>query len=246
MDLGGLFNFTLTSWPRGSSLPSHLEDTYKSNFGVLAITANWFGDKRYGFPSFFADSLNEKGLSCGLQTLVGTQYQERSLIKENIFAGDFCFWAAKQFSSVEEVQSALSKASIWGPDAVAQHFILHDATGKGLIVELVGGKQHVYLDSNDGISGFGITTNEPTLDWHLDNVRHYEWKRTLARQAVPVPGSWYPEERFLRIHMVKQGMASLMNTVTDFKTAFSLTSQVNTLISCIFCYVMSIYLYLRM
>lgn len=52
-------------------------------------------------------------------------------------------------------------------------------------------------------------TNEPTFDWHQKNIEHYEWKRTLARQAVAVPGNFYPEERFLRAYMVKSGMQSM-------------------------------------
>lgn len=67
--------------------------------------------------------------------------------------------------------------------------------GTSLIVEVVGGQQRVYLDTNDGVTGFGIMTNEPTFDWHLENIKHYQWKRTLARQAVSVPGNFYPDER---------------------------------------------------
>jgi len=29
---------------------------------------------------------------------------------------------------------------------------------------------------------------------------------TLARSAVSVPGNWYPDERFLRVHLVKQAI----------------------------------------
>ena len=32
-------------------------------------------------------------------------------------------------------------------------------------------------------------TNEPGFAYHLANVKHLQWKRTLARQAVPVPGT---------------------------------------------------------
>ena len=60
-----------------------------------------------------------------------------------------------------------------------------------LVIEVMDGKKNVYLDRNDGVSGFGITTNEPTLDWHIENVKHYEWKRTLSRQSIAVPGNWY-------------------------------------------------------
>ena len=38
------------------------------------------------------------------------------------------------------------------------------------------------------------------------NVKHYEWKQTLARPAVGVPGAFYPDERFLRLHSLKQGL----------------------------------------
>ncbi len=203
-------------------LPSPLSETYKALYGVAAISGNWFGDEKYGFPSFFADSINEKGLSCGMQTLVGTKYQERSKspLKENVFAGNFCFWATRQFQSVQEVMDTLAKVSIWGPDVLAQHFILHDSTGALLVVEAVDGEQRVYLDLKNGIA-----TNEPTFDWHSNNVDHYNWKRTLTRQAVAVPGSWYPEERFLRLYMVKSGMADLLKTTNNFQVAFSLAAQ---------------------
>ena len=59
------------------------------------------------------------------------------------------------------------------------------------------------------IGQVGVFTNEPTFDWHQQNIEHYEWKRTLARQAVAIPGNFYPEERFLRVHMVKTGMQQM-------------------------------------
>ena len=70
---------------------------------------------------------------------------------------------------------------------------------------VVDGQKVIYLDLNDGVTGYGITTNEPYFDYHLTNIQHYEWKRTLARQAIAIPGNFYPEERFLRVHMIKSG-----------------------------------------
>ena len=65
----------------------------------------------------------------------------------------------------------------------------------------------VHTDLNDGgETGYGIMTNEPAFEYHLANIKHLQWKRGLARQSVSVPGSWYPEERFMRIYMVKTGM----------------------------------------
>ena len=66
----------------------------------------------------------------------------------------------------------------------------------------------VYDDFNDnGKTGFGVFTNEPPLMWQNEAVRHLQWKQTtLARPAVAMPGSWYPEARFQRLHLVKSGM----------------------------------------
>lgn len=67
-------------------------------------------------------------------------------------------------------------------------------------------KTVLYEDANDGSSGFGVFTNEPAFAWHLENVKHLEWKKTMARSAVAVPGGFYPDERYLRLHMLKQGL----------------------------------------
>jgi len=64
-------------------------------------------------------------------------------------------------------------------------------------------------------------------------MKHYEWKRTLARQAVAIPGNFYPDERFQRVHMVKAGMQDqgLFESTVDYQTAFALTAQVLNTIS---------------
>jgi penicillin V acylase-like amidase (Ntn superfamily) len=155
MDLGAMSNWTMTSWPL------HAEDhgetpklaSWSPKFGVVGITGNWFGDDKYGFPSLFADSLNEKGLSCAMQALTLTQYEERSDTKENVFAGLFCFYASQNFDNVYDLQKALDNVAIWGPDALAQHFVVHDASGASLVIECVGGQKNVYLDTNNGENG---------------------------------------------------------------------------------------------
>lgn len=232
MDLGSTTNWTITSWPVGG-LESSLDPQglvgakWTSKYGTVGFSGNWIGDEHYGFYSLFGDSINENGLSCGQLTLVGSVYEKPSPRKTNVFYGVFCKWATQLYSSVEEVYSILPDVAIWGPDILAEHFILRDASGASLVIELIGGKQQLHLDLNDQKSGYGIMTNEPAFDYHLTNIEHYEWKRTLARQAVPVPGSWYPEERFLRIHMVKSGMQNFgLNDVTSFQEAFALTAQV--------------------
>jgi len=84
---------------------------------------------------------------------------------------------------------------------------LRDALGQGVVIEFLDGKTEVYDDFNDnGKTGFGIMTNEPPLLWQKEAVKHLQWKQSLARPAVAMPGSWYPDARFQRIHLVKSGM----------------------------------------
>lgn len=230
LDLSFDRNWTITSWPvsETNEVKSQPLVDWGSKYGALAITGNWFGDDKWGFPSLFGDSINEKGLSCSLLTLIDTQYEEKDSKKYNVFAGLFCFFAAQTFANVNELQQALADIAIWGPDGLAQHFIVKDATGATLVIELKGGEQQVYLDKNDGTDGFGVVTNEPTFDWHLENIKHHEWKKSRTRAAVTIPGTFYPDDRYLRAHMLKAGMQDLglMQKVKSFQFAFSLTAMV--------------------
>ena len=230
MDLGSSSNWTITSWPAGSSESSPYEEddlAWKSVYNTVGISGNWFGDDKYGFPSLFGDAINDQGLSCGLLTLTDSEYQERSPRKTNVFYGVFCKWATQLYGTVSELAEVMDDVRVVGPEILKEHIILRDRTGASMIIELVGGEQNVYIDLNDGINGYGITTNAPTLDWHIRNVQHYEWKRGMARQAIAVPGGFYPDERFMRIHMVKEGMESYgLNDVDSYQQAFSLTAQV--------------------
>ena len=64
----------------------------------------------------------------------------------------------------------------------------------------------VYDDPNDGKEGYGLMTNEPEYPWQLRALRHFSWKQGLARPSVAMPGSFYPDERFLRLHLVKSAL----------------------------------------
>merc|ERR1712232_414286 len=74
-------------------------------------------------------------------------------------------------------------------------------------MEFLEGHQEIYEDGNDdGITGFGVFTNEPPLMWHIQAVRHLKWKQSMARPSVSMPGAWYPDNRFQRLYLVKSAM----------------------------------------
>eukprot|EP00981_Chlorochromonas_danica_P008419 scaffold2188_cov182-Ochromonas_danica.AAC.9 len=151
------------------------------------------------------------------------------------FSGVFCHYVATNYATVSELHKSLDEIRIWGPDALAQHFIVRDATGQSLVIECVNGVKQVYLDSNNGEDGYGITTNEPTFDWHLENIANYKWKRTLSRQAIATPGNFYPDERFLRTYMMKSGMQAIgyfnPNATLTYQEAIGLTAQILNVVS---------------
>ena len=69
MDLGSSSNWTITTWPAGTSYTDYapegfIANQWKSIYNTVGISGNWFGDDRYGFYSLFGDSMNDQGLSC--------------------------------------------------------------------------------------------------------------------------------------------------------------------------------------
>lgn len=151
--------------------------------------------------------MNDAGLSCAAQVL-SSEYPQKKSGKDNINVAEFCRWAFEGFDSVGAVKIGLETVNFVGPFLFSLHFVLHDATGASLVVEFLEGETVVHDDFNDGVSGFGVMTNDPPFPWQVQNVKHLEWKRNLSRSAVAMPGSWYPDERFLRLHLIKSGMAT--------------------------------------
>lgn len=123
------------------------------------------------------DGMNEKGLSFEALYLPGlAQYQTVPAGKDKqalpyINIGD---WILSNFDSVDQVKQALPNIyvynqSIPGMDNMTfpLHFAIYDATGKGIVVEYVGGTLHVYDNQ------IGVMTNSPSYDWHITNLYNY-------------------------------------------------------------------------
>merc|ERR1712151_558487 len=144
------------------------------------------------------------------------------------------------YGSGADLKAALSTVNFVeaeDPDFKDQHWVFRDAYGHGLVIEFLAGRMEVYDDFNDGgKTGYGVFTNEPPFVWQNEAVRHLQWKQTLARSAVEMPGSWYPEARFQRLHLVKSAMPkptsyqeAIMQTVHVLNTVtVPMGSQIGT------------------
>ncbi len=227
MDLGYWDGFSLVAQPPGSVAPlGNSSAAYPRNrLGFLSVYPSAGGGSK-GLVKSSTAGMNTDGLTCDFQTLLGSKYPSCPSADDRRTAAvpidRFCEWALGEFSDVRDLKGALEggdhaappRAQVCGADALWEnHYVLRDRSGQSLVVEFLGGETVLRLDSNnnggdndDDADGFGVFTNEPNFAWHLENVRHMEWKKTMARAAVAVPGGFYPDERYLRLHMLKQGL----------------------------------------
>ena len=124
-----------------------------------------------------ADGMNEKGLTIAAQWLAASTYPTSvPAERKNVALAfkDLGVWLLGQFATVDEVKAALPNVAVWaapikqmGNELPALHLILFDAGGKGIVIEYVDAKLHVYDNP------VGVATNDPTFDWHLTNLQNY-------------------------------------------------------------------------
>eukprot|EP00928_Gymnodinium_smaydae_P024535 TRINITY_DN19826_c0_g1_i1.p1 TRINITY_DN19826_c0_g1~~TRINITY_DN19826_c0_g1_i1.p1 ORF type:complete len:354 (-),score=42.45 TRINITY_DN19826_c0_g1_i1:142-1203(-) len=224
MDLG---NIPFSSW-QIMTVPIGTRGLRSSSHGYVGFVIKVAG---FTLHDLVFAGMNDAGLTCDLQTLLGTRYPQASQTDDNIDVAFLCRWALEGFASIAEVKQGLEKVRFVEPSIEYRviggaHWALRDAHGQGLIVEFLDGEMKVMEDNNDnGKTGFGIMTNEPPISWQTQAIRHLQWKQSLARSAVSMPGSWYPDERFQRIHLVKSGMPK---PATHIEAMMQATHVLNT------------------
>jgi choloylglycine hydrolase len=175
------------------------------------------GANGVGLPVLF-DGLNEKGLAAGtfyFPTSAGYMPYNAADAGKTIAQWEVGSWILENFASVEEVKANIGNIVVpavvfagWGfaPEA---HYIVHDASGKSIVIEYVGGKLNVHDNP------LGVLTNSPTFDWHMNNLRNYV---NFSMTNVPpvklgsitlqpfgqgsgmlgLPGDFTPPSRFVR------------------------------------------------
>lgn len=170
-----------------------------------------------GLPVLF-DGLNEKGLAAGLfyfPTSAGYMPYTAADAGKTIAQWEVVSWILENFASVAEVKANIGNIVVpavvfggWGfaPEA---HYIVHDTSGKSIVIEYVGGKLNVHDNP------LGVFTNSPQFDWHMANLRNYvNFSMTNVPpvqlgsvKLVPfgqgsgmagLPGDFTPPSRFVR------------------------------------------------
>jgi choloylglycine hydrolase len=133
------------------------------------------GANAVGLP-IIVDGLNEKGLAVGLfyfPTTAGYMPYIAADAGKTVAPWELGSWMLENFASVEEIRANIGQVVVpsvvfkaWG-FAPPVHFVAHDASGKSIVVEYVGGKLNLYDNP------LGVVTNSPGFDWHMTNLRNY-------------------------------------------------------------------------
>lgn len=169
-------------------------------------TLGFVGMNALGLTSFFADGLNEAGLSVGTLWLPESTLPSSPTSPSSKPAMDFVSiagWLLGTCRTVADVKSALETVAIWNPrvkellppganvppaatplleSTLPEHLAIHDAGGNDLVVEFVNGGMQIY-DNH-----VGVLTNSPTFDWHLTNLRNYVSLTNINAEPVNIAG----------------------------------------------------------
>src|SRR5271154_2069046 len=159
--------------PAGTNLTGTLPDGgkgigYKTKYGFLGANA-------VGLTAI-VDGINDQGLYVGLFYFPGyASYPDAT--KDNAVRAmaphEYANWLLGNFASVDEVKASFDKVVLVPVivEAIKQaapvHFVVHDRSGKSVVIEPVGGTLKIYDNP------LGVMSNSPTFDWHMTNLRNY-------------------------------------------------------------------------
>lgn len=209
--------------PRGFSRTGNTPDD-KDGLKWTAKYAS-VGANALGLP-IIIDGLNEAGLAAGLFYFpTSAEYMPYTSADagRSIAPWQLGSWLLDNFATVEEVKANIGKIVVpatvlkqWGFSPPV-HAVVHDASGKSIVIEYVGGKLHVHDNP------LGVMTNSPTFDWHMTNLRNYV---NFSLTNVPpvklgtiklepfgqgsgmlgIPGDFTPPSRFVRAAAFSQSV----------------------------------------
>ena len=139
-----------------------------------------------GIPLYF-DCANEAGLAvAGLNFPQSARYATGAVDgTTNVAAYEFPYWIARNFSTLDELRTALAHVTVVAKPVNEQlpvanlHWLIGDATGS-LAVECMDDGLRVW--END----VNVLTNEPDFGWQRQNLRNY----LMLDEGLPAPTSW--------------------------------------------------------
>jgi choloylglycine hydrolase len=197
------------------------------------------GSAALGLP-IVVDGLNEEGLAGGMLYAPGiTEYQEVSPSEsaQSIASYEMLVYALTNFATVEQAREGFKQIKVnQSPQksfngVVDLHLTLHDASGKSIVIEHIGGE----LQISDNPTT--VLTNAPHFNWHINNLGNYSglsakepgtikldgltvgpWSSGYG--TLGIPGDWSSPSRFVRAFYMKLNAPTQKTTQQQVATAF--------------------------
>lgn len=239
------FHSRIMSSPRGRTIANQTNDGQPAS--------SW--KNRYGYvfldglnTAMVIDGLNEQGLSIEALYLPGyAQYQTipKGQARNAVPYLRFGDWVLGNFKTVAEVKQNVAKIFVFAqkiPQAkeviFPLHFSIHDASGKSLVLEFVGGKLNIYDNT------VGVVTNSPTYDWQMTNLRNYINLSSSTPKPVidngltfaavgqgagmlGLPGDPTPPSRFVKMQVMLRTVSTPNNAAEAVNLAQHLLNNVD-------------------
>jgi choloylglycine hydrolase len=124
------------------------------------------------YEPFVVEGVNEAGLSAGL--FFFPQYGEYAPYNQANNAKTLCdmqfvSWVLSQFSSIDQVKSAISNIDLvtLNHKIGSVHWRIAQPDGRMVVLEVVAGVPHFYENT------LGVLTNAPGFPWHMTNLNNY-------------------------------------------------------------------------
>ena len=168
--------------PRGHTEQSLLPDGTQNGMRFTA---------KYGFvglgmerPEFVVDGTNEAGLNVGLFYFpdfgkyqpYDAKYRDKTLADFQVVS-----WILSQFSTIDEVKSAIDTVRVVNIDPTAStvHWRIAEPNGRVAVLEIIDGVPTFYENP------VGVIANAPNFDWHMTNLNNYV--NLYPGRAMPTP-----------------------------------------------------------
>jgi len=224
---------------RGTGLDGKAGSGVKWEAKYAAIGANGLG-----LP-IIMDGFNEQGLAGGL--LYAPNISEFQTITPaesdlSIASYEMLVYALTNFATVDEVKEGFRKIKVnqsplkFFKGVVPLHMTLHDASGKSIVVEYIGGELQIHDNPT------GVLTNAPHFTWHLNNLGNYANLSTSNPAPIKVgdinfsspssgggmmglPGDMSSPSRFVRAFFMAQNVPAKQDAQQQVSNAFHILNN---------------------
>lgn len=202
--------------PRGLAWIATAPKPIESNSVKVSSSVYW--QNRFGFVGmtilnekrFFADGLNEKGLSAALLWLPQTKYASHPSNLVGISIEDIVAYILGQFETAAQAKEALQSLLVWGierPEFLNKqlplHLVVEDKYGKSFVAEWTKGLIHIY-DRENTKNYQPVLSDGPSYPEQMKKFRKYENLGCVDKKngmvgLTPLPGNSESSSKFARM-----------------------------------------------